>query len=67
MAAMAYFALTLRVLMSRSSPVPITIIKNERQQSAVNTALRISVRLASSGCNCSWGICESACISDVDT
>ena len=43
------------------------MMKNERQASLVNMALRISVRLAISGCRCSEGNCDMACISPVDT
>ena len=43
--------------------VPMTIIQNERQQSAVNTAIRISVRFFTNGFNCSAGIWLKACAS----
>ena len=35
--------------------VPTTMIQNERQQSAVNMATRMSVRFFVSGCRCSAG------------
>ena len=38
-------------LKSNKKTVPITIIQNERQQSAVNIARRISFRLSSKGFN----------------
>ena len=57
----------MRALKSSNSSVPATTIQNDRQQSAVKMAFRISVRLASSGCNWSAGICDMACISDDET
>ena len=45
---------------------PMTMMKNERQASVVNMALRISVKLAINGCRCSEGNCDMACISPVE-
>ena len=45
----------------------MTMIQNERQQSAVKTATRISVRFCSRGASWSAGIWLMACISLVLT
>ena len=46
--------------------MPITIIQNDRQQSAVNMLSRMLLRLDSSGVRYSAGIDFRACISELE-
>ena len=62
-----HVCLSLPALKSNSTSVPATITASERQQSAVNTACLIALRLGSSWLRYSCGICCSDLISCADT